>query len=150
VTPAHPQEVEHSHLQVPRPSAASLLALPCVGLISLLDQLTVPMSELDIIRAKIEATEANIAEAMRAGRSEAYLISLQNTLTAQQNEKNLLLGQSAPTPGNPPSNKFLFELELYFLVICHVPTAFLTYCISVSLLLTLFLSSIVLTVFLSL
>jgi hypothetical protein len=83
----------------------------------------VAMSELDRIRAKIEATKAKIEEATRAGASEAYLISLQNTLAEQQKENNPLLGQSASTPGNPPSNKFLFELELYFLVI-HVPTVF--------------------------
>ncbi|RYE57400.1 MAG: hypothetical protein EOP48_05885 [Sphingobacteriales bacterium] len=64
------------------------------------------MSELDRIRADIETTKADLAEAKRSGRSEAYLISLQNTLAEQQKEKNLLLAQSIPTPGKSPSNKF--------------------------------------------
>jgi len=59
----------------------------------------VAMSELDRIRAKIEATEADLAEAKRANRSEAYLISIQNTLAEQQKKENLLLAQSVPAPG---------------------------------------------------
>jgi hypothetical protein len=63
------------------------------------------MSELDRIRAKIEATEANIAEAKRANDRDMILM-YGNILLEQQKEKNILLGQSAPTRGNPPSNTF--------------------------------------------
>ena len=76
------------------------------------------MSELDRIKAKIEATEdelretkSKLAEAERDGKSEKYLISLQNTvfslqntLVEQQKEKNILLAQSVPaTPGKSAS-----------------------------------------------
>lgn len=81
------------------------------------------MSELlDKITNNIATTLSKIQTAESAGASEAYLISLQNTLAAQQNEKNILLGQSTLTPGNPPSNKFLFELELVFL--CYLPCSY--------------------------
>jgi hypothetical protein len=75
------------------------------------------MSELDRIKADIEITKADIVEAKKANDRE-MILSLQNLLTEQLKKENLLfLAQFAPTPGNPSSKKFLFELELYFLVI---------------------------------
>jgi hypothetical protein len=41
------------------------------------------MSKIDRIEADIEITKAEIADAKRSEKSEAYLISLQNTLTKQ-------------------------------------------------------------------
>lgn len=49
------------------------------------------MTELAEIRKDIADTKAELADAKKTGRSEAYLISLQNTLTEQQRKENLLL-----------------------------------------------------------
>eukprot|EP01031_Cornospumella_fuschlensis_P030347 gene30347-36668_t len=57
------------------------------------------MSELDRFRDKIEATEAKLKKAEEDGRTEAYLISIQNTLAKQWETLNLLLAQSVPVPG---------------------------------------------------
>ena len=59
----------------------------------------VGMSELDTIRAKIVATEADLAEAKRVNRSEAYLNNLLILLAEQQKKENILLAQSVPAPG---------------------------------------------------
>jgi len=56
------------------------------------------MSELDRIRAKIEATEADLAEAKRVGDRELILM-YGTTLAEQQKKENLLLAQSVPAPG---------------------------------------------------
>ncbi|RZJ99247.1 MAG: hypothetical protein EOO46_22705 [Flavobacterium sp.] len=67
--------------------------------------LTAIMSELDRIRTRIEATEADLAEAKRVGDRD-MILACHTTLAEQQKEKNLLLAQSIPTPGKSPSNKF--------------------------------------------
>jgi hypothetical protein len=52
------------------------------------------MSKIDRIEADIELTKADIADAKKTGKSEAYLISLQNTLTKQTGVwENLLANQ---------------------------------------------------------
>lgn len=48
-------------------------------------------SDLDAIKAKIAGTEAELAAARTAGKSETYLISLQATLAEQQKKENILL-----------------------------------------------------------
>jgi hypothetical protein len=39
----------------------------------------------------------------------------------------LLAREVPPAQGEPPSNKFLFYLNLHFLAICRVPTVFFTF-----------------------
>jgi hypothetical protein len=39
----------------------------------------------------------------------------------------LLVQEVPPAQGEPPSNKFLFYLNLHFLAICRVPTVFFTF-----------------------
>ncbi|RYH00508.1 hypothetical protein EON65_49300 [archaeon] len=73
-----------------------VFAPPCSSFVLLK---AVLMSELDRIRAKIEATEAKLKKAEEDERTEAYLTSLQITLAKQQETLNLLLAQSAPAPG---------------------------------------------------
>ena len=63
------------------------------------------MSELDQIKAKIAGTEADLAEAKMA-KDRDMIFALQNKLTKQQETLNLLLAQSVPPPGKPPSIKY--------------------------------------------
>ena len=56
--------------------------------------LLLEMTELDEIKKDIADTKAELKKAKENGASEAMLISLQNTLTEQQKEKNLLLAGS--------------------------------------------------------
>jgi len=49
-------------------------------------------ADIELTKADIELTKADIADAKKTGKSEAYLISLQNTLTKQIGVwENLLL-----------------------------------------------------------
>eukprot|EP01031_Cornospumella_fuschlensis_P025970 gene25970-31362_t len=56
------------------------------------------MSELEQIKGEIKEAKAKLEEAERVGRSEAYLISLQNNLVELRKKENLLMTQSVPTP----------------------------------------------------